>query len=88
MQETWNFLYESLPIRVVFGTGSLQRLPDELDRLGSKRTLLLAGSRKPFIDDLVQRLWDADRPLVPRQHDARADRDCAEGARTGEAMPG
>ena len=56
MQEAWNFLYESLSIRVVFGTGSLQRLPDELDRLGSKRTLLLAGSRKPFIDDLVQRL--------------------------------
>jgi maleylacetate reductase len=36
------FVYNGLPARVVFGAGALARLPEELDRLGGKRALLLS----------------------------------------------
>jgi len=36
------FVYDALPGRVVFGAGTLARLPDELERLGAKRALLLS----------------------------------------------
>jgi maleylacetate reductase len=36
------FVYNSLPARVVFGAGALARLPEELDRLGAKRALVLS----------------------------------------------
>jgi maleylacetate reductase len=39
------FVHESLPSRVVFGAGSLDRLTTELDRLDCKRALVLATSR-------------------------------------------
>jgi maleylacetate reductase len=35
------FVYEALPSRVVFGVGSLQKLPEEIDKLGAKRALVL-----------------------------------------------
>jgi alcohol dehydrogenase class IV len=37
-----SFTYVGLPSRVVFGAGSLVRLPAELDRLGAKRALVLS----------------------------------------------
>jgi len=37
-----SFVYSSLPGRVVFGAGTLARLPAELDRLGARRALLLS----------------------------------------------
>lgn len=36
-----SFVYDALPSRVVFGAGSLARLPKELDRLGARRALVL-----------------------------------------------
>lgn len=36
------FVYDALPGRVVFGAGTLARLPDELERLGVRRALLLS----------------------------------------------
>jgi len=36
------FVYEALPARVVFGHGTVERLPDEVARLGCARTLLVA----------------------------------------------
>lgn len=36
------FVYEPLPARVIFGTGTLARLGDEVERLGLKRVLVLA----------------------------------------------
>ncbi|MGH8745185.1 MAG: iron-containing alcohol dehydrogenase, partial [Burkholderiales bacterium] len=36
------FVYNAWPGRVVFGPGALARLPEELDRLGAKRVLLLS----------------------------------------------
>jgi len=35
------FVYEALPSRVVFGAGSLQKLPEEIDRLGATRAVVL-----------------------------------------------
>ena len=43
MQE---FTYTASPMRVVFGTGTIKRLPDELERLGITRALVLATSRQ------------------------------------------
>ena len=50
------FIYESLPSRVVFGAGSLDTLPAELDRLGCKRALLLATARRGQAEAIVKRL--------------------------------
>jgi len=36
------FVYNALPGRVVFGVGTLQRLPEEVKRLGCKRALVLS----------------------------------------------
>ncbi len=51
-----SFVHESLPSRVVFSAGSLDTLPAELDRLGCKRALLLATSRRGQVDAIVKRL--------------------------------
>lgn len=37
-----NFTYTGLPARVIFGKGSLQQLEAEIDRLGSRRALVLS----------------------------------------------
>ena len=36
------FTYEALPARVIFGAGSLDRLPEEIQRLGASRALILS----------------------------------------------
>ena len=36
------FVYTSSPVRVVFGPGALARLPEEIERLGARRALVLA----------------------------------------------
>ena len=36
------FTYEALPARVIFGAGSLVRLPEEIHRLGASRALVLS----------------------------------------------
>jgi maleylacetate reductase len=48
--------YEALPGRVVFGVGALDRLGEELARLGAERVLLVASKR--VADDLAERLGD------------------------------
>jgi maleylacetate reductase len=51
------FSYEALPFRVVFGPGSLDRLPDEVERLGCARALVLCtpGQRR-LAEDAAGRL--------------------------------
>jgi maleylacetate reductase len=49
------FVHDSLPSRVVFGAGSLDSLPAELERLGCRRALVVATSRTRT-DDVVRRL--------------------------------
>ena len=41
-----DFIYQSAPMRVVFGTSTLRQLPDELSRLGVTRALVLATPRQ------------------------------------------
>jgi len=36
------FVYQSLPARVVFGVGSLGKLPEEIARMGAERALILS----------------------------------------------
>src|SRR5207245_8262144 len=41
-----DFVYQSAPMRVVFGSGTLRQLPDELSRLGVTHALVLATARQ------------------------------------------
>jgi maleylacetate reductase len=41
-----NFIYQSAPMRVIFGAGTLRQLPDEVARLGVSRVLVLATPRQ------------------------------------------
>jgi maleylacetate reductase len=50
------FTYEALPMRVVFGAGSLARLPDEVEALGLSRVLVLCS---PEQRETGQRVADA-----------------------------
>jgi maleylacetate reductase len=40
---TLAFTYQALPMRVVLGVGAIGSLPDEIDRLGLRRALVLCG---------------------------------------------
>lgn len=37
-----SFIYDALPARVIFGAGCLAKLPEEMDRLGAHRALVLS----------------------------------------------
>lgn len=59
MPEPLAFTCEALPGRVVFGAGSLDALPAELDRLGCRRALVLATpARKAQAEDVAARIGD------------------------------
>ena len=76
-----SFIYDALPGRVVFGEGAFERLPDELDRLGARRILLIADrSGRSWGEQLVT--WIGDR-IVGQIGDVRphVPVDDAEGAR-------
>ena len=63
------FVYDALPGRVVFGNGSVDRVPDELERLGATRVLLIADrSAATWADRLVERLG---RRVVAQIRDVR-----------------
>jgi maleylacetate reductase len=52
-----SFTYDALPGRVVFGAGAFARVPEELDRLGPRRVLVIADrSGSTWADQLVERL--------------------------------
>jgi maleylacetate reductase len=86
-----DFVYDILPSRVIFGAGSLARLPEEIDRLGVRRALVLSTpEQRDQGADLAQRLGSRavgvfDRALmhVPietataaREEAARLGADC------------
>jgi maleylacetate reductase len=50
------FTHDALPGRVVFGVGAVERLGEEVDRLGAHHAMALAGKRS--VDGLVERLGD------------------------------
>lgn len=52
-----SFSYDALPGRVVFGVGSLDRLPEEVELVQASRVLLVVDPlTKPVADDLAERL--------------------------------
>ena len=54
-----NFVYNGLPSRVVFGAGALAKLPEELDRLGAKRALVLSTPEQKESAESVKRALGA-----------------------------
>jgi alcohol dehydrogenase class IV len=63
------FVYDALPGRVVFGNGAFDRVPDELERLGAARVLLIADrSGLTWADRLAGALGGG---LVARIDDVR-----------------
>jgi alcohol dehydrogenase class IV len=67
------FVRDALPGRVVFGAGSLGRLPDEIARLGSARALVVSTrGHRQFAEDAAERLgarsagiWDGAKMHAP-----------------------
>ena len=54
-----NFEYKALPWNIIFGAGALNRLPQELDKLGYSRALVLATSNQSEIgQEIVSLLGD------------------------------
>ena len=52
-----SFVYDALPGRVVFGDGSVGRVPEEAERLGVRRALLIASrSQRAVAEDVAGRL--------------------------------
>jgi len=85
------FVYEVLPSRVVFGAGSLQRLPEEIDRLGAMRVLVLCtpeqraigadivvmlGARSAGVFDGAVMHVPAEVVAAAREKAARVGADC------------
>jgi maleylacetate reductase len=53
------FEFAGLPARVVFGAGSIKRLPDELDRLGLRRVVVISTpGQQQLADDVAARLGE------------------------------
>jgi len=54
-----SFTYNALPGRIVFGAAALSKLPEEVDRLGAKRVLIVVdGSKKALAEEIGQQLGD------------------------------
>ena len=52
-----DFIYESAPMRVVFGVGAASRVAEEVERLGATRALVLATpGRRAMAEDVATRL--------------------------------
>jgi alcohol dehydrogenase class IV len=53
------FVFETLPGRVVFGPNTLDQLPQEIEKLGAKRALVLSTpQRQGLAQDIANRLGD------------------------------
>ncbi|MFL5798641.1 MAG: maleylacetate reductase [Actinomycetota bacterium] len=53
------FTHDALPGRVVFGAGSRDRLPEEVERLGATRVLIVTDpATKPVADELAEELGE------------------------------
>jgi maleylacetate reductase len=50
------FIYNGLPSRVVFGSGTLAELPGEIDRLGAKRALILTTPTRTAWGEEIARM--------------------------------
>ncbi len=54
-----SFIFEPQPWRVVFGVGSLDKLPEEVARLGAEKALVLCTpEQRATAEDVARRLGD------------------------------
>jgi maleylacetate reductase len=52
-----SFVYQASPVRAVFGIGALEKVPEEIARLGAERVLIVATpGRRKLANDLFARL--------------------------------
>jgi maleylacetate reductase len=62
-----SFVYQSVPSRVIFGAGCLDKLPEEIQRLGAAKALVLSTPEQHQSGlDLVARLGDRAAGLFDR----------------------
>ncbi len=96
-----DFVYESAPMRVVFGVGAGERVAEEVERLGATRALVLATpGRRAMADEVAARLgaraigvYAEARMHVPAEvaeagvaEARRLDADCAVAAGGGSTV--
>jgi maleylacetate reductase len=61
------FAYDQLPVRVVFGPGSLDRLPEEVARLGVQRAMILSTpGHRGWADETAARLRTLAAGVFPQ----------------------
>jgi maleylacetate reductase len=61
------FVYEVMPSRVVFGAGALARVPEEVERLGIGRAMIVTGgSQRRAAEELVSRLGERAAGITDR----------------------
>ncbi len=82
------FVFESLPGRVVFGSGALDQLPQEIERLGARRALVLSTPQQQGLArDIAERIGERSAGIFPQavMHVPVevARQACAEAARLG-----
>jgi alcohol dehydrogenase class IV len=83
-----SFVYERLPSRVIFGVGCLDRLPEEVDRLGVSRVLVLSTPQQSKTAAALQTGWVTDVAVQnpyynPRPVDRASIRELLEDALEG-----
>jgi maleylacetate reductase len=62
-----DFAFPGLPARVVFGAGSIEKLPDEIERLGAGRVVVLSTpGQRPLAESVAARL--GPRALAVHPH--------------------
>jgi cytosine/adenosine deaminase-related metal-dependent hydrolase len=71
-----SFTFESLPCRVVFGSGTLSAVADELQRLGTKRALVLTT---PQQEALGRKLESSLGPLFVELGSGAAETEIIDG---------
>ena len=56
------FIYNGQPARVVFGAGALAKLPEEIERLGARRALVLSTpEQRATAEDVAARASSIER---------------------------
>ena len=61
------FVLESLPGRVVFGSGALDQLPQEIERLGARRALVLSTPQQQGLArDIAARIGERSAGIFPQ----------------------
>ena len=71
-----DFAYEANPMRVRFGSGSLERVADELDHLGLRRVLVLCSPSQQSVADRTTRVtacWDNEEVGSTSAHGAQSN---------------